>query len=151
LRGRGYDDVKDVWCKSFLIIPASTGVKGKAAGNRRLCCFYFSNLERTNLRSSSLMYGRRHFGKHKHDEEIAMSKALVLGAAALAFSAASALADGSAEPAPPVEGYAAPAPPPVYTAPRVYAAPVYTPTVVYTAPTVVYAAPPCQRLCLRVQ
>ncbi len=71
-----------------------------------------------------------------------MSKALVLGAAALVFSTASALADGSAEPAPPPEGYAAPAPP-VYAEPPVYAAPIYTaPTVVYTAPTVVYTAPP---------
>jgi hypothetical protein len=72
-----------------------------------------------------------------------MSRALVLGAAALAFSAGSALADGSAEPGPPVEGYAVPAPPPVYTAPPVYAAPVYTaPTVIYTAPTIVYTGPP---------
>src|SRR5262249_10133481 len=51
---------------------------------------------------------------------IVMSKALVLGAAALAFSSVSALADGSAEPAPPpAEGYAAPAAPPVYAAPPV--------------------------------
>ena len=66
-----------------------------------------------------------------------MSKALVLGAAALVFSAASASAQvyttpdyGYAEPvadlAAPADGYAAPAPPPGYTAPPVYAAPVYT-------------------------
>jgi hypothetical protein len=78
-----------------------------------------------------------------------MGKALVLGAATLAFSAASAgvaWADGAADlPAP---GYAAPAAPPVYAAPQVYAAPVYTappvyvvPAPVYTAPPVVYAAP----------
>ncbi len=72
-----------------------------------------------------------------------MSKALILGLAALAVSTATALADGSAELASPVEGYATPIAPPVYTAPPVYAAPVYTaPTVVYTAPTVVYTAPP---------
>jgi hypothetical protein len=81
-----------------------------------------------------------------------MSKALVLGAAALAFSAASASAQvysipdyGYAEPvadlAVPADGYAAPAAPPVYTAPPVYVAPVYpAPTVVYTAPPV-YVVP----------
>jgi hypothetical protein len=41
LRGRGYDDVKDVWCKSFLIIPASTGVKGKAAREPAALLFLF--------------------------------------------------------------------------------------------------------------
>jgi hypothetical protein len=70
-----------------------------------------------------------------------MSKALVLGAAALVFSAANALADGSAEVAPPAEGYAAPAPPTVYAAPPVYAAPVYTAPPVYVVPAPVYAAP----------
>ena len=60
-----------------------------------------------------------------------MSKALVLGAAALVFSAAGASAQvyttpdyGYAEPvadlAAPADGYAAPAAPPVYTAPPVY-------------------------------
>jgi hypothetical protein len=71
-----------------------------------------------------------------------MSKAFILGAAFLAFSAASALADGSAEPpAPPVEGYAAPAPPQAYTAPPVYAAPVYTAPQVYVVPAPVYVTP----------
>ena len=70
-----------------------------------------------------------------------MSKALILGAAFLAFSAASALADGSAEPAPPVEEYAAPAPPQAYAAPPVYAAPVYTAPQVYVVPAPVYVAP----------
>ncbi len=72
-----------------------------------------------------------------------MSKALVLGAAALVFSAASASAQIYADPVAdltvPADGYAAPAPP-VYAAPPIYAAPA--PTVVYTAPTVVYTAPP---------
>jgi hypothetical protein len=70
-----------------------------------------------------------------------MSKALVLGAAALVFSAAGALADGSAEPAPPAEGYAAPAPPQAYVAAPVYAAPVYTTPQIYLVPAPVYAAP----------
>jgi hypothetical protein len=81
-----------------------------------------------------------------------MSKALVLGAAALAFSAASASAQvyptpdyGYAEPvadlAVPADGYAAPAPPPAYAAPPVYAAPVYTAPPVYVVPAPVYAAP----------
>ena len=75
-----------------------------------------------------------------------MSKALVLGAAALAFSAASAWAqDGYAEPvadlAAPADGYAAPAPPPAYAAPPVYAAPVYPAPPVYVVPAPVYAAP----------
>ena len=86
-----------------------------------------------------------------------ISKSLVLGAAALVFSAVGASAQvspdyGYAEPvadlAVPADGYAALAAPPVYTAPPVYAAPVYTaPTVVYTPPPVyvvpapVYAAP----------
>ena len=81
------------------------------------------------------------------------SKALVLGAAALVFSAASASAQvyttpdyGYAEPvadlAVPADGYAAPAAPPVYTAPPVYAAPVYTPPTVYVVPAPVYTAPP---------
>jgi hypothetical protein len=72
-----------------------------------------------------------------------MSKALVLGAAALAFSAASAgvtWADGADLPAP-ADGYAAPAAPPVYTAPPVYAAPVYAPPLVYVVPAPVYVAP----------
>jgi hypothetical protein len=72
---------------------------------------------------------------------LVMTKVLFLGAAALALSAASALADGSAEPAPPAEGYAAPAPPPAYTAPQLYAAPVYTAPQVYVVPVPVYAAP----------
>jgi hypothetical protein len=67
-----------------------------------------------------------------------MSKALVLGAAALAFSATSALADGSEEVAPAVP---APAPPQAYVAPPVYAAPVYTVPQVYVVPAPVYAAP----------
>ena len=61
---------------------------------------------------------------------LAMSKALVLGAAALVLSAASASAQvyttpgyGYAEPvadlAAPADGYAAPAPPPAYVAPPV--------------------------------
>jgi hypothetical protein len=62
-----------------------------------------------------------------------MSKALVfgLGAAALAFSAASASADGSDLPAPPQ----------AYTAPPVYAAPVYTAPQVYVVPAPVYVTP----------
>ena len=89
-----------------------------------------------------------------------MSKALILGAATLVFSAASASAQvystpdyGYGEPVAdlsvPSDGYAAP---PVYTAPPIYAAPVYTaPTVVvvpppvYTAPPVVYAPPVVSR------
>jgi hypothetical protein len=67
-----------------------------------------------------------------------MSKALVLGAAALAFSATSALADGSEEVAPAVP---APAPPQAYVAPPVYAPPVYTVPQVYVVPAPVYAAP----------
>jgi hypothetical protein len=70
-----------------------------------------------------------------------MSKALVLGAAVLALSGASAWADGAEEPAPPVEGYAAPAAPPAYAVPQVYAVPVYTAPPVYVVPTPVYAAP----------
>jgi hypothetical protein len=81
-----------------------------------------------------------------------MSKAVVLGAAALVFSAVSASAQvyttpdyGYAEPvadlAAPADGYAAPAAPPVYTAPPVYAAPVYAPPTVYVVPAPVYAAP----------
>jgi len=64
-----------------------------------------------------------------------MSKALVLGAVALVFSAASASA---ADLVTPGYGYVAPAP--VYTAPPVYAAPVFTAPPVYGAP--VYMAPP---------
>jgi len=67
-----------------------------------------------------------------------MSKALVLGAAALVFSVASASA---ADLVAPVDG--APAPPPqVYTAPPVYAAPLYTAPQVYVVPAPVYTAPP---------
>jgi hypothetical protein len=81
--------------------------------------------------------------------EVVMSKAVVLGAAALALSAAGASAQvyvtpdygyGYAVPAadlaPPVYGYAAP----TYAAPGVYAAPVYSAPPVYAAP--MYAAPP---------
>jgi hypothetical protein len=80
-----------------------------------------------------------------------MSKALLLGAAALAFSAVSAgvaWADGAADipPPPPSEGYATPAPalpaPQVYAAPPVYVAPVYTAPQVYVVPAPVYTAPP---------
>jgi hypothetical protein len=67
-----------------------------------------------------------------------MRKALVLGAAALAFSATGALADGSEEVAPAVP---APAPPQAYVAPPVYAAPVYAVPQVYIVPAPVYAAP----------
>jgi hypothetical protein len=73
-----------------------------------------------------------------------MSKALVLGAAVLAFSAAGAgvtWADGAADLPPPAEGYAAPAVPPVYSAPPVYAVPVYTAPQVYVVPAPIYAAP----------
>ena len=74
-----------------------------------------------------------------------MSKALVLGAAALVFSAASASAQVYAEPtadlAIPADGYAAPAAPPMYTAPPVYGAPVYTAPQVVVVPPPVYAAP----------
>ena len=99
-----------------------------------------------------------------------MSKALVLGAVALAFSAATAWAQVYATPdygygyatpvadlaapnygyAAPAYGYAAPAyvaPAPVYAAPPAYAAPAYTAPPVaplYTTPPVVsgyYAAP----------
>jgi hypothetical protein len=59
-----------------------------------------------------MAYYARTSVKHKHDEEIVMSKALVLGAAALLFSAASASAQVYAEPvadlAVPADGYAAP-------------------------------------------
>jgi hypothetical protein len=73
--------------------------------------------------------------------KIGISKALVLGAAALVFSAAGASADGADLP-PPAEGYAAPPPPPAYAAPPpVYAAPVYTPPTVYLVPAPVYIAP----------
>jgi hypothetical protein len=85
-----------------------------------------------------------------------MSKALVLGAAALIFSAAGASAQvyatpdyGYADPvadlAPPDEGYAAPAPPPAYAAPPIYAAPVYTPPPVYVVPAPVYVPAPIYR------
>jgi hypothetical protein len=76
-----------------------------------------------------------------------MSKALVLGAAALAFSAVSASAQdyGYEEPvadlAVPADGYAAPVAPPVYTAPPVYAAPIYPPPPVCAVPAPVYPAP----------
>ena len=81
-----------------------------------------------------------------------MSKALILGAAALVFSAASASAQvystpdyGYGEPvadlAVPADGYAAPAAPPVYAAPPIYAAPVYTAPTVVVVPPPVYAAP----------
>ena len=83
---------------------------------------------------------------------LVMIKALVLGTAALMFSAAGASAQvymtpdyGYADPvadlAPPDEGYAAPAPLPAYTAPPIYAVPVYTPPPVYVVPAPVYAAP----------
>jgi hypothetical protein len=83
---------------------------------------------------------------------LAMSKSLVLGAAALVFSAASVSAQvystpdyGYAEPvadlAVPADGYAAPAAPPVYTAPPVYAAPIYTAPSVVVVPAPVYATP----------
>jgi hypothetical protein len=76
-----------------------------------------------------------------------MSKALVLGAAALLFSAAGALA---ADLVAPGYGYATPADVAtalVYTAPPVYAAPVYIRPTVYAVPPVypapqVYTAPP---------
>ena len=82
---------------------------------------------------------------------LVMIKALVLGTAALIFSAAGASAQvymtpdyGYADPvadlAPPDEGYAA-APPPAYTAPPIYAVRVYTPPPVYVVPAPVYAAP----------
>jgi hypothetical protein len=70
-----------------------------------------------------------------------MSKALVLGAAALVFSMGTASA---ADLVAPVDGEATPAPvppPQVYAAPPVYAAPVYTPPTVYVVPAPVYAAP----------
>jgi hypothetical protein len=74
-----------------------------------------------------------------------MSKALILGAAAVAFSAASmgvSWADGAADLPPPVEEYAAPAAPPaVYAAPPVYAAPVYRAPTVVVVPAPVYTAP----------
>jgi hypothetical protein len=66
-----------------------------------------------------------------------MNKALLLGAAALAFSAASAgvaWADGADD-----YGYAAPVP--AVPAPPVYAAPVYTAPQIYVVPAPVYAAP----------
>jgi hypothetical protein len=88
----------------------------------------------------------------QHEGDLAMSKALILGAAALVFSVASASA---ADLLAPVNGEAAPAPAPppqVYTAPPVYAAPLYTapqvyvvPAPVYTAPLVVYAPPVVSR------
>jgi hypothetical protein len=71
-----------------------------------------------------------------------MSKALILGAAALAFSAVGASA---ADLVGPGYGYAAPAPavlPQVYTAPPVYAAPAYTAPQVYVVPAPAYAASP---------
>jgi hypothetical protein len=71
-----------------------------------------------------------------------MSKALVLGAAALVFSAAVASAPDLVAPG---YGYAAPAPAPppqVYAAPPVYAAPIYTAPRVYMVPAPVYPAPP---------
>jgi hypothetical protein len=65
--------------------------------------------------------------------------ALVLGVAALLLlPVASASADGSGLP-PPAEGYAVP--PPAYTAPPVYAAPVNPPPTVYVVPAPVYTAP----------
>jgi hypothetical protein len=68
-----------------------------------------------------------------------MSKTLVLGAAALVCSMATASA---ADLVAPVDGEAAPAPPPqVYAAPPVYAAPVYTAPTVVVVPPPVYAAP----------
>ena len=77
-----------------------------------------------------------------------MSKALVLGAAALLLSAASASAQIYATPdygyepvadlAVPADGYAAPAAPPAYAAPPVYAAPAPP---VYVVPAPVYVAP----------
>ena len=82
-----------------------------------------------------------------------MTRALILGAAALVVSAAGASAQvyttpdyGYGEPVAdlvaPADGYATPAPPPAYTAPPVYAAPVYTAPPVYVVPVPVYAAPP---------
>jgi hypothetical protein len=73
---------------------------------------------------------------------IVMSKALVLGAAALVFSAAGALA---ADLVAPGYGYAAPgyvAPAPVYTAPPAYAAPVYTAPAVTTGYYASHPVPP---------
>jgi hypothetical protein len=92
------------------------------------------------LTQSSLVYGARHVPT-KHEEDLAMSKALVLGAAALVFSIATASA---ADLVAPVDGEAAPvpAPPPqVYAAPPGYAAPVYTAPTVVVVPPPVYAAP----------
>jgi hypothetical protein len=75
-----------------------------------------------------------------------MSKVLVLGAAALVCSMATASAadlvapvDGEAAPAPapPPQVYAAP---PVYAAPQVYAAPIYPAPQVYVVPAPVYTA-----------
>jgi hypothetical protein len=74
-----------------------------------------------------------------------MSKALVLAAAAVGFSAAGAgvsWADGAADLPPLIEEYAAPAAPPaVYVAPPVYAAPVYRAPTVVVVPAPVYTAP----------
>ena len=81
-----------------------------------------------------------------------MTRALILGAAALALSAGAASAQvyttpdyGYPEPVAdlgaPADGYAATAPPPAYTAPPVYAAPVYAPPPVYVVPAPVYTAP----------
>ena len=71
-----------------------------------------------------------------------MSKALVLGAVALVFSAAGALAAWLRLRSPSLV-----APAPVYAAPPIYAAPAYTPPTVYAALPVypapqVYTAPP---------
>jgi hypothetical protein len=73
-----------------------------------------------------------------------MCKALVLGATALAFTAAGASA---ADLVPPGYGYAAPAYVAPAPAPPVYAAPIYTLPIVYAAPPVypapqIYIAPP---------
>ena len=88
------------------------------------------------------MNGRDTCPHRKREGDLVMSKALVLGAAALVFSVASASA---ADLIAPVDGEAAPAPAPppqVYTAPLVYAAPLYTAPQVYVVPAPVYTAPP---------
>jgi hypothetical protein len=74
---------------------------------------------------------------NKAQGSFVMGKALVLVAAALASSMATASA---AELVAPVDGEVAP-PPQVYAAPPVYAAPVYAAPQVYVVPAPVYAAP----------
>jgi hypothetical protein len=149
--GRDHTDLSQVLFVCWL------GVAGNRNASRALSGrpheFARTNAASNQFAQSSLSVRARQVRTAQaRRRRLVMSKALVLGAAALVFSAASAsaqvyttpdysYADPVADLAAPADGYAAPAAPPVYTAPPVYAAPVYTPPPVYVVPAPVYVAP----------